>query len=322
MPVKHNTKTRACPVKTVGWSRWSDTPLRLESLLLLKVFGLVAPDEVTILPHLALRPFLRPPEMPDRDLGRRLVYVEGDPGTEPHHGAPEEYVREGLGHLAAKGVEDLGPEEAGLDSGRRGERYPQGVVVPGLIQNLRGADAVDLEEPLGQLLGKTVSSLELGGERLEVFRVAAGERPLVGAALRGLAAELLVYLVHHLASEGRVGGELATYGGDETFYLGILLYMIVEQMPAGDAAPGALWLVGERAPARGGKEGVAARQGCLRDNAVGLLDQVLYLFLAGLHVVEVVLVADVGRPDQVPPVPRHNKVWPPVFLCLDVECRL
>src|SRR5918997_1956981 len=79
---------------------------------------------------------------------------------------------------------------------------------------------------------------------------------------------------------------------------------------------------GRGGPPGEGKKKLCAGGGPLRDDPIGLLDQVIYLFLAGPHVVEVVLVADVGRPDQVPPVPRHDEVRPAVFLRLDVESGL
>src|ERR671910_1070380 len=57
----------------------------------------------------------------------------------------------------------------------------------------------------------------------------------------------------------------------------------------------------------------------LRDHEVRLVEEVLDLLLARLDVVEVLLVAEVGSADQVPPVPRHDKVGPSVLARLDVE---
>src|SRR5918998_122760 len=231
-----------------------------------------------------------------------LVHVEGDPWSHPDHSPAQEYVAELLGQLAAERVQDLSPGNAGLDRDLRGEGHAQGVVVPRHLQNVRSACAVELQKPGRQLLAETTRHPEFGGELLEISRPAdfpAGERNFVGAAPGDLSAELLVDRVHRLAGEVAVGRKLAADNREEAAYPRVVLGVVEDYVAPRHAAFGALGLVGQRPYARVGKEYILARQVRRGDDVVRLADEVVDLFFVGDHVVQVALVADVGRANEV-----------------------
>src|SRR5215212_7199103 len=102
-------------------------------LLLLQLLGLVALHIVTILPYLALGALLRPAEITYSDLRSRLVHIEADVGADPDHRPAQENVAELLGQLAAESVQDLCPDDAGLDGCGLREGRLQGEVVVGQL---------------------------------------------------------------------------------------------------------------------------------------------------------------------------------------------
>src|SRR5918998_3311108 len=301
-------------------------------LLAAHALGLVALDVVAVGLDLALRAVLAPAEVFHGYPRRRLVHVESHARPHPDHRTPEHDVGEGLGQLAAEGVEHLGTYDAALDGGGGTEGHPQRRVVTGHLEHLRRPGAVELQESLGELVREVARGLEGGGERPEVLPLPARERHLRRAALGRLAAELVVDHVHRLAREIAVGRQFAPDYRDQALHprnalpdgapLGpdaLAFRVVVDYVAPRDRALGALGLEGERADAGVGEEHALARQVRLGDDVVRLLYEVLDLLVVRHDAVEVALVADVRGPDQVAPVPRHYEVWPPVLARLDVE---
>src|SRR5918997_3698577 len=228
-------------------------------LLAAHALGLVALDVVAVGLDLALRAVLAPAEVFNAYPRRRLVHVESHARPHPDHRTPEHDVGEGLGQLAAEGVEHLGTYDAALDGGGGTEGHPQRRVVAGHLEHLRSPGAVELEEPLGELYREDARGLERGGERREVLRLPARERHLRRAALRRLAAELVVDHIHRLAREVAVGRKLAPDDRNEALHprdalpdgapLGadaLAFRVVVDDVAARDRALGALGLERER----------------------------------------------------------------------------
>src|SRR5918994_1622381 len=249
-------------------------------LLAAHALWLVALDVVTVGFDLALRAVLAPAQVLDGDPGCGLFHVEAHARPQPDHRAPEQHVSEGL----------------------------------------------------GQLVREVARGLEPGGEGLEVPRLPSRQRHIRGAALRRLAAQLLVDHVHRLSGEVAVGRQLSADDRDQTVHPWDALpdaaplrpdpfaaSVVVDDVASRDGALGALGLEGERADARVGEEHALAREVRLRDHEVRLVYEVLDLLFVRYDAVEVSVVADVGGPDEVESVPRHDEVRPPVLARLDVE---
>src|SRR5215210_2105274 len=280
---------------------------------------LVALDVLAEVLYFALGAFLVPTQMPHGDFGCGLINIEPDPRSQPDHRASQEHVGEGLGHLPPESVENLGADETTLDGGGRRERHPQRRVLSGHLEHFGRTRTIELEEPFGKVVGQVARHLELRGEGLEVLHGAARKRDLACAAPGGFEVELLVDLVHRLAGEAAVGGQLAPDDGDQAADPGVFPGVIVDDVTPGDAAGSTLRLVGQGTDAGVGEQDGVAREVRPGDDVVGLVQEVLYLVFVGGDVVQVSLVADIGRADQVPAVPRHDKVRTAVPARLHVE---
>src|SRR5947209_8877286 len=95
--------------------------------------------------------------------------------------------------------------------------------------------------------------------------------------------------------------------------------MVVDDVAPSNASFCPFGLVGQRSDARVGKENIVTCQVRLRDDSVRLVYEVIDLFVVGNHEVQVALVADIRRADQVTSIPRYDEERPSVRLRLDIQ---